>query len=145
MKLMNYSRDENFLRFRFENGLKELAKREFLNEELNLHLIQKHCHVNLQAVIEELKASQTSSCSRIADESSNATSAEKPISQQVSNHAETSIETVSESPWYGNHGSNIPCSIQSRPWRPWSPCEEAVTESESSPEAPARKKRKNDL
>ena len=145
MKLMNYSRDENFLPFRFGDELKKLANMGFRNEKLNIHLIQKHCQVNLQAVIEELQAYQTSSCSRIADESSNATSAEKPISQQVSNHAETSIGRVSESPWYEDHGSNISSSIQSRPWRPWSPCKEAVTESESSPEAPARKKRKNDL
>ena len=137
MKLMKYSRDKNFLRFRFGNELKKLANMGFLDEELNLHLIQKHCQVNLQAVIEELQANKTSSCSRITVESSNVTSAEVPISQQVSSHAETSIKTVS--------GSYIPSSIQSRPWRPWSPCKEAVTESESSPEAPATKKRKNDL
>ena len=65
MKLMKYSRDENFVRFRFGDELKELANMGFLNEELNLHLIQmhlKHCQVNLQAVIEELQANQTSSC-----------------------------------------------------------------------------------
>ena len=71
---MNYSRDENFLRFRFENGLKELANMGFLDEELNLHLIQKNfirCTVNLQAVIEELQEYQTPSrsCTRITDES----------------------------------------------------------------------------
>ena len=67
---MNYSRDENFLRFRFGNELKELANMGFLDEELNLHLIQKNyirCTVNLQAVIEELQAYQTpsGSCTRI--------------------------------------------------------------------------------
>ena len=62
---MKYSRDENFLRFRFGNELTKLAYMGFLDEELNLHLIQKyfiHCQVNLQAVIEELLEYQTSSC-----------------------------------------------------------------------------------
>ena len=74
MKLMKYSRDENFVRFRFGDELTKLADMGFLNEELNLHLIQKNfirCTVNLQAVIEELQAYQTSSgsCSVITVES----------------------------------------------------------------------------
>ena len=79
---MRYSRDENFLRFRFGDELKELVNMGFLDEELNLHLIQKnliHCQVNLQAVIEELQACQTpsGSCTRITVESPETPAEEK--------------------------------------------------------------------
>ena len=133
----NETSDGTYVKLKIADELKQLANMGFRNEKLNIHLIQKHCQVNLQAVIEELKAYQTSSCSRITVESSNATSAVEPTSQQVSNHAETSIETVSESLWHEDHGSDIPYSIQSRPG---SPCIEAVTESEFLIETPDEEK-----
>ena len=121
MGLLKYFRAENLASFRYADGLKQLANMGFLNEELNIHLIQKHCQVNLQAVIEELLAYQTSeSFSRITISCAN--SAEEIKSIQVQNPAENSTETVSESP-----------------------CLEAVSESEFVSETPASKKRKYNL
>ena len=63
--------DGTYVKLKIADELKKLANMGFQNEKLNIHLIQKHCQVNLQAVIEELQAYQTSSgsCSTITVES----------------------------------------------------------------------------
>ena len=113
---MKFSRAHDFLRFRYADELKQLANMGFLNEQLNMHLIQKHCHVDLQAVIEELNENSSGSSSRITSESLKETPTEESTSHQVLDHAVTSSETITESP-----------------------CMETVFESESFPEYPPRK------
>ena len=117
---MEFSSAHDFLRFRYADELKQLTNMGFLNEQLNMHLIQKHHvdlhHVDLQAVIEELNENSSGSSSRITSESLKETPTEESTSHQVLDHAVTSSETITESP-----------------------CMETVFESESFPESPPRK------